>query len=143
MTPNIKIIIDCDGVLTDGKVWYDHNGHRTKAFHSRDIWGIRDLISRGYEVQIMTASSWPGLPAFASRTGATVTQQRIKTAEGPYIAVVDDVWDIELARGAIESFFPADAFLAKIADTLALEVAPTILKTKGGEGVIAELATLI
>lgn len=130
----MKIIIDCDGVLTDGKIYYTSLGQRSKGFNSRDIWAIRELISRGYQVQIMTASSWPGIKEFAKRTGAEVLVTREKFLDPPYIAIGDDVWDIDLLKGADMAFAPANCipFIKKMANVRKL-------KSRGGEGVIAEL----
>jgi 3-deoxy-D-manno-octulosonate 8-phosphate phosphatase (KDO 8-P phosphatase) len=67
-----KIIIDFDGVLTDGKVFYTHDGKIFKGLNTRDVRAIRELISLGYDVVILTASSWPGSAEFAKKTGSEV-----------------------------------------------------------------------
>lgn len=138
------IIIDVDGVLTDGKVWYTSTGERSKGFHSRDIRAIREFVSRGYDVYLLTQSTWPGVDDFAQRTGATVVTaiDKFKWIEEnnitDYIAVGDDVSDALLMDGAIGAYCPDDAdFLIK--NKRCVEK----LETKGGEGVIAELAKLI
>lgn len=138
------IIIDVDGVLTDGKVWYTSTGERSKGFHSRDIRAIREFVSRGYDVYLLTQSTWPGVDDFAQRTGATVVtaidklqwvQENNITG---YIAVVDDVSDLMLLVNATRRYCPSDAdYLIKELDGIQK------LDTKGGEGVIAELVKLI
>ena len=128
------ILIDVDGVLTDNKVWFNHSGERTKAFNSSDIWAIRELISNGFRVIIITASNWPGINHFVKRTGAELMQTRDKAQHitDPYYCVVNDVWDMELAKGAVKSFCPSDAFVE-------IKAISKILNAKGGEGVISEL----
>ncbi len=138
------IIIDVDGVLTDGKVWYTSTGERSKGFHSRDIRAIRELTGRGFDVYLLTQSTWPGVDDFAARTGATVVTaiDKFKWIQEnnitDYIAVADDVSDLVLLENASISCCPSDA------DFLIKEVEAMIkLSAKGGDGVIAELVKLI
>lgn len=138
------IILDCDGVLTDNIVHFTHQGERIKGFHSRDIRAIRELIAQGFEVIILTQSSWPGAEHFAERTGAVVEIHRDKadwvqrSVQGPYIAVGDDIPDIPILRGAEAAFAPHDA------DTSLRSVDGVVfLPVKGGQGVIAELVKQI
>lgn len=130
------IICDCDGVLTDGKVYYDAKGNRTKGFHSRDIRAIRQLISHGYRFVILTQSSWPGINDFAKRTGAEVIMDRGKntTGFGTFIAIGDDTADIEMLSKATLAYCPKDA------DPAVLELPfVKVLFNKGGDALIAEL----
>ena len=51
----IKILVlDVDGVLTDGKLYYSSNGEEMKAFNSLDGHGIKMLKQAGLEVGIIT-----------------------------------------------------------------------------------------
>lgn len=134
------ILIDVDGVLTDGKVWYNHFGERTKGFHSRDIRSIRELVSHGYDVYLITASSWPGLKEYAHRTGALILVDREKACDqfDGFIAIGDDTPDIKMLKKANRAFCPVNAdYSVKSLDKI------TVLNTPGGEGVISEMVTFI
>ena len=48
------LILDVDGVLTDGSLFYDNNGQEYKAFNSRDGHGLRMLQDAGVKVAILT-----------------------------------------------------------------------------------------
>lgn len=48
------LLLDVDGVLTDGKIIYDDQGLETKFFNVKDGVGIRLLIKCGLEVGIIT-----------------------------------------------------------------------------------------
>ncbi len=48
------LILDVDGVLTDGKLYFDHSGHEMKAFNTRDGLGMKALQKVGIEVAIIT-----------------------------------------------------------------------------------------
>ena len=48
-------VLDVDGVLTDGKLWYTADGHELKAFNVLDGFGLKRLLANGIEVAIITA----------------------------------------------------------------------------------------
>lgn len=55
---NIKLLVlDVDGVLSDGKLYYDNNGLESKAFNTLDGHGIKMLRKSGVEVGIITGRS--------------------------------------------------------------------------------------
>lgn len=55
LAKNIKLIIlDVDGVLTDGSLYFDNKGQEFKAFNSKDGHGIRLLLENEIEVAIIT-----------------------------------------------------------------------------------------
>ncbi len=48
------LILDVDGVLTDGKLFFDNDGNEYKAFHARDGHGIKLLRQSGVEVAVIS-----------------------------------------------------------------------------------------
>lgn len=56
LAANIRLVLfDVDGVLTDGRLYFDNNGNESKAFHSRDGLGINLLQQSGVQTGIITA----------------------------------------------------------------------------------------
>ena len=52
---NIKLLLlDVDGVLTDGKLYYGNSGEELKAFNIQDGLGIKLLQQAGIQVGIIT-----------------------------------------------------------------------------------------
>lgn len=52
---DIKLVIfDVDGVLTDGRLYFDDDGRQYKAFHSQDGLGLRMLMESGVRVGVLT-----------------------------------------------------------------------------------------
>lgn len=52
---NIRLVIfDVDGVLTDGKLFFDDAGREYKSFHSRDGHGIKLLRATGVAVAVIS-----------------------------------------------------------------------------------------
>ena len=57
MRGRIRLVsLDCDGVMTDGTLFYGEDGRQWRAFHVHDGIGIRMLIEAGLEVAFVTAS---------------------------------------------------------------------------------------
>jgi len=48
------LVLDVDGVLTDGRLYFDNAGNEMKAFNTRDGLGIRVLQRCGIEVAVIT-----------------------------------------------------------------------------------------
>ena len=48
------LVLDVDGVLTDGRLYYDNHGNETKAFHVRDGYGIKAVMRHGCEVAVIS-----------------------------------------------------------------------------------------
>jgi 3-deoxy-D-manno-octulosonate 8-phosphate phosphatase (KDO 8-P phosphatase) len=48
------LLLDVDGILTDGKLYFSNSGEESKAFHSLDGHGIKMLIHAGIAVGIIT-----------------------------------------------------------------------------------------
>ena len=54
----IKLVaFDVDGVLTDGSLTFDENGHEYKTFNAKDGQGIVNLHKAGIITAIITARS--------------------------------------------------------------------------------------
>ncbi|MDO9423423.1 MAG: 3-deoxy-manno-octulosonate-8-phosphatase KdsC [Methylobacter sp.] len=48
------LILDVDGVLTDGRLFFDAEGNEYKSFHARDGHGIKLLRQTGVEVAVIS-----------------------------------------------------------------------------------------
>ena len=81
MTPeqraqNIRLLLlDVDGVLTDGRIYYTEKGDEIKAFHIQDGLGIKLLQYNGIEVGIITGRSSTLLERRATELGIELLVQ--------------------------------------------------------------------
>ncbi|MGB8326937.1 MAG: hypothetical protein WCE48_05095, partial [Steroidobacteraceae bacterium] len=48
------LVLDVDGVLTDGRLHYGASGEQLKVFHVRDGHGIKRLLHSGIQVAIIS-----------------------------------------------------------------------------------------
>lgn len=67
------LVLDVDGVLTDGRLWYGNNNEELKAFNIQDGLGIKLLMRAGIDVAIITGRS----SALVARRGAELGIQRV------------------------------------------------------------------
>ncbi len=52
-------VFDVDGVMTDGRLFYDENGREMKAFFAQDGLGLKYLMSAGVTVGVITGRDNP------------------------------------------------------------------------------------
>jgi 3-deoxy-D-manno-octulosonate 8-phosphate phosphatase (KDO 8-P phosphatase) len=48
------LVLDVDGVMTDGRLYFDANGEEAKVFHVRDGFGIKQVMAHGIEVAVIS-----------------------------------------------------------------------------------------
>jgi 3-deoxy-D-manno-octulosonate 8-phosphate phosphatase (KDO 8-P phosphatase) len=59
------LVLDLDGVLTDGRVLLDAGGRERRTFHGDDRDGIGLLVRSGMQVVVLAARVTTGLPGYA------------------------------------------------------------------------------
>jgi len=77
------LILDVDGVMTEGKVEMNHNGEESKAFNVRDGHGIKMLQRAGIQVAILTGRTSRAVEHRARDLGIDhVVQGSVRKADG-------------------------------------------------------------
>jgi 3-deoxy-D-manno-octulosonate 8-phosphate phosphatase (KDO 8-P phosphatase) len=71
------VVLDVDGVLTDGRLWYGPDGETLKAFHVRDGHGIKTLISAGVGVAVISGRRSSAVTARMRELGVTDVAQGV------------------------------------------------------------------
>lgn len=66
---------DVDGVLTDGRLWYNEHGEAHKAFYALDGHGLRLLQESGIQVALLTARSGPIVARRSAELGIAEVHQ--------------------------------------------------------------------
>lgn len=145
------LLLDVDGVMTDGGIIYDGNGLETKVFNVKDGHGIKMLQRAGIEVGIITGRSSAVVDIRARELGIELVYQgalrklasyediKLKTGFGDsQIAYMgDDVIDVPVMRRVGFAAAPQDA-LAE-----AKRAAHYIASCNGGRGAVREVCDLI
>ncbi len=116
------LIVDVDGVMTDGSIILDNEGNEFKRFHVRDGHGIKLLQRYGIEVAIITGRRSKVVDLRAKELGIRHIYQRclnkviayddlkkkLSLGDAAIAYIGDDVVDIPLLRRAGLSFVVSD-----------------------------------
>jgi 3-deoxy-D-manno-octulosonate 8-phosphate phosphatase (KDO 8-P phosphatase) len=81
------LLLDVDGVLTDGSIILDNRGNETKAFHVRDGRGIKLAQNAGIQVGIITGRSSEVVNIRARELAINEVHQAVRDK----IAVYEDI----------------------------------------------------
>ncbi len=145
------ILLDVDGVLSDGRIIYDSAGRESKAFCVRDGAGIKYLQRVGLEVGIMTGRDSEPVNIRARELGIELVIQGAKRKLDAFEKMLecvdytpeqiafmgDDLLDLPVLRRVGLALAPADAV-----DEV-LQVVHHVTRAKGGYGAVREAAELI
>lgn len=145
------LLLDVDGVMTDGSIVYDANGVEIKLFNVKDGHGIKMLQRYGIEVGIITGRSSDVVAFRAKELGISIVYQgalkkmvsydAIKQQTGlqdHQIAYVgDDIIDVPVMRRVAFSAAPPDALPEVLA------IADYVTVRQGGKGAVREVCDMI
>jgi 3-deoxy-D-manno-octulosonate 8-phosphate phosphatase (KDO 8-P phosphatase) len=145
------LLLDVDGVLTDGTIIYTHDGGESKGFNTQDGFGLRILQDAGVAVGLITARTSAAVARRASDLGfahlyqgrsdkgAVYSEILEKTGLGPeqtgYMG--DDLLDLPLLVKVGCSFAPANA-VAEVRQRVHYTT-----EQAGGHGAVREVCDLI
>ena len=145
------LLMDCDGVLTDGRVWIFEYGEEQKGFYTRDGLGIDLLHRAGLRSGIISGRTSKAVETRARTLGMSfvvqghenkvqafagvLAQAGVSNAEVAYIG--DDLNDIPLMVQSGLGVAVADAALET------REHAHYVTKAPGGFGAVREVIELL
>jgi len=145
------LLLDVDGVMTDGRIIWDANGTEIKFFNVKDGHGIKLVQRAGIQVGIITGRVSPVVNLRAKELGIEILyqgslrkqesyeeiKQRTGLSDHQIAYMGDDVIDVPVMRRVGFSAAPADA-LPEV-----LKVADYIAHARGGWGAVRELCDLL
>jgi 3-deoxy-D-manno-octulosonate 8-phosphate phosphatase (KDO 8-P phosphatase) len=141
------LVLDVDGVMTDGGMYYTEKGDQFKKYNTKDGMAIFKLMNRGFQVAIISSgfsaemvrarAKTLGIQhCFVSREPKARALETICTQlqlDVQHVAVIgDDLNDIEIMEKCGISACPSDAV------ELVKRKASIVLHKKGGHGCIRE-----
>lgn len=145
------LLLDVDGILTDGRIIYDNQGNELKAFDVKDGHGLKMLQRAGIKIGIITGRQSEVVTRRAAELGIDILFQKALTKLDPYREILaaeglvdeqvaymgDDVVDLPILRRV--------GFSATVADAVP-DVKPLVdyVTTRcGGRGAVREVCDLL
>ena len=144
------LFTDFDGCLTDDRVWLNLDGEEFVAANRKDGLAVKRLKNLGIQVVIASTETNKVVLARGNKMGVDVLQGLADKVEAieQYLEqknlswndiwyVGNDVNDLGAIKRSNLSICPADA-VKKVRKSV-----DVVLKTKGGYGILSEIATLL
>ena len=140
------VVLDVDGVLTDGRLWYGPDGESLKVFDVRDGHGIRNLLAAGIGVAVISGRRSAAVAARMRELGVGDVAQGVtdkaralaellkrNAIEARRVAcLVDDTPDLGLMKAVGLPAAVADAHPEVLA------AADHVTRAAGGRGAVRE-----
>lgn len=145
------LLLDVDGVLTDGSIVIDSRGVEISRFDVRDGHGVKLLQHAGIRVGLLSSRASRAVVVRAAQLGIDVIQQgvsdksdgyaRIKAETGcvdrEIAYVADDMVDLPVLRRVGVAVAVSDAWEG------VKQVADYVTRRAGGHGAVREVAELL
>ena len=145
------LILDVDGVLTDGKLYFDHAGNEMKAFNTRDGMGLKALQRAGIDVAVISGRKSGAVTQRMAQLGIRHVYQgredkldvlldilRVTGLDVAQICFAGDDWiDLPVLLRAGLAVSVADA------EERVKQAAHWITPRNGGDGAVREICNLI
>jgi 3-deoxy-D-manno-octulosonate 8-phosphate phosphatase (KDO 8-P phosphatase) len=145
------MVVDVDGVLTDGLIIVDDNGVESKNFHVRDGAGIALWIRSGKKMAIISGRSSKAVDIRAAELGIALVFQGVPDKAVPFQAILaqlglqpgqvctigDDLADLGILGLSGLPACPSDAAI-EVVDSAAY-----VALAAGGRGAVREVIELI
>jgi 3-deoxy-D-manno-octulosonate 8-phosphate phosphatase (KDO 8-P phosphatase) len=136
-------VLDVDGVLTDGKFYYDSTGKALKIFGADDhdaLNLLREYLdievltadAKGYEITYNRVSRDMNLPLSLVSSEDRISWIEKKAELSSTIYMGDGIFDFRIFKKVKYSIAPANGF------SRTREVASFVTRSKGAEGAVAE-----
>ena len=145
------IVIDVDGTMTDGKIYYSNEGDEIKAFNIKDGLMIKSWNELGKKSAIITGRISKIVDRRAKELKITFVKQGIRNKAAALeeiikelgidysnVAIIgDDMNDFSMMKLVKKSFAPVDA------NPFIYDFVDYPLTKRGGEGAVAEMIEVL
>ena len=145
------LVLDVDGVLTDGSLFYGPDGEALKRFHVHDGAGIKTVLAAGIKVAVISARQSPAVQTRMRELGVEDVQQgcddklqalqglmeRLNVGPERVACIGDDLTDVPMMRNVGLSVAVLNA------QQQAIDAAHYTTEAKGGHGAVREVCNLL
>jgi 3-deoxy-D-manno-octulosonate 8-phosphate phosphatase (KDO 8-P phosphatase) len=145
------LVLDVDGVLTDGGLYYGPAGEETKRFHVQDGFALTQAARAGLAIAILSGRASPAVTRRMTELGITEVHQgvsdkaavlagllkRLGVSRAEVAVMGDDLPDLALFRLAGLALAPANA-VGEVK-----RAAHWVSRRRGGDGAVREAVEML
>ncbi len=149
---NLKLLIlDVDGVLTDGKLFFDQEGNEYKCFHARDGHGIKLLRQTGVEVAVISGRKSKTVELRMKNLGIELIYQGHEHKVGAFNEIIEKLGISPEQAAHVGDDLLDLPIMTRVGFAIAVNDANFAVKQKadwctsalGGQGAVREVCDLI
>jgi len=145
------LLLDVDGVLTDGTIIYTHDGGESKGFNTQDGFGLRILQDAGVDVGLITARTSEAV----NRRAADLRLKYVYQGTGSKLQVYEEILRRSELRPEATAYMGDDWLDLPLLGRVGLALAPAngvaevrqrahyVTFKNGGNGAVREACELI
>jgi 3-deoxy-D-manno-octulosonate 8-phosphate phosphatase (KDO 8-P phosphatase) len=146
------LLMDCDGVLTDGRLYFSAGGEEMKVFNVRDGQGLVSWHKAGYSSGIISGRSSRIVDARAGELGIKFVHQGVEDKIQAFLAILAEAYISDPAEVAyIGDDIPDIPLLKKVGLPVAVAdaveevkaAAAFVTEAKGGRGAVRDVCDLL
>jgi 3-deoxy-D-manno-octulosonate 8-phosphate phosphatase (KDO 8-P phosphatase) len=145
------LVLDVDGVLTDGRLLYSSQGEEAKTFHVRDGYGIVALLRAGIEVAVISGRSSQAVSRRMHELGIRRVLQGVAPKLPAYEALLADLGLTDAVTACVGDDTPDVPLLERARLAVAVADAHVDARTRahyvtraaGGRGAVREVCDLL
>lgn len=145
------LLLDIDGVLTDGRIYYASNGLELKSFNVHDGLGIRLIQEAGIRVGFLSNRRSPSVTRRARELGVDLVRMGVPDKLHAYEKIRRTLRLNHFQVGYVGDDLPDLPVLGRVGFPVAIKGSPPEViraaryttRTRGGDGAVREIATLI
>ena len=145
------LILDVDGVLTDGRLFFDNQGIEYKCFHARDGHGIKLLRQTGVDIAVISGRTSQAVALRMQSLGINHVYQGYENKRTAFDEILDKLHLTAKQTAHIGDDLLDLPIMTKVGFAVAVQDANFAVKkyahwctqTPGGQGAVREVCDLI
>lgn len=145
------VAFDIDGVFTDGRFYLSNDGVESKAFHTHDGYGVRQLLGAGLNVAIISGRKSAAVEQRMSELGVRHVIQGISDKVAAFETLIAELEIDEADAVYVGDDLPDLPLLHRVGFSVAVNNAHDEVKTTcdyttdkaGGFGAVREVCDLV
>lgn len=145
------LILDVDGVLTDGRLFFDNEGTEYKCFHARDGHGIKLLRQTGVEVAVISGRNSNSVALRMKNLGIEHVYQGHENKQSAFIELLEKTGVTPEQAGHVGDDLLDLPIMMRVGLAIAVQDANFAVKERadwcttlpGGQGAVREVCDFI